>query len=94
MVARKGRIAVPDWYQLDRAGEWLVQLYQARGKPVKAAEWRKKLPVSTPLPVRSDWQAGRVDNIQQQLALDRLQVARAAGARCAREMRMTCESWK
>jgi len=42
MVARKDRIDVPDWYHLDRAHEWLVQLYQAWGKPQKAAEWRKK----------------------------------------------------
>jgi tetratricopeptide (TPR) repeat protein len=42
MVARKGRIGVPDWYHLDRAREWLVQLYEAWGKPAKAAEWRKK----------------------------------------------------
>jgi eukaryotic-like serine/threonine-protein kinase len=43
MAARKDRIAVPDWYHLDRAGDWLVQLYQAWNKPVTAAEWRKKL---------------------------------------------------
>ncbi|MGO9258974.1 MAG: tetratricopeptide repeat protein [Bryobacteraceae bacterium] len=42
MVARKDRIEVPDWYHLDRAHEWLVQLYQAWGKAAKAAEWRKK----------------------------------------------------
>jgi eukaryotic-like serine/threonine-protein kinase len=42
MTARKDRIDVPDWYHLDRAREWLVQLYQAWGKPDKAAEWRKK----------------------------------------------------
>jgi hypothetical protein len=42
IVARKDRIGVPDWYHLDRAREWLVQLYQAWGKPAKAAEWRKK----------------------------------------------------
>jgi len=42
MLARKDRIAVPDWYYLERAREWIVQLYQARGKPEKAAEWRKK----------------------------------------------------
>jgi hypothetical protein len=28
--------------QLDRAREWLMQLYQAWGKPKKAAEWKKK----------------------------------------------------
>jgi tetratricopeptide (TPR) repeat protein len=42
MLARKNRIAVPDWYHLDRAREWLVQLYQAWGRPEKAAEWIKK----------------------------------------------------
>jgi hypothetical protein len=45
MVARKERkewIGVPDWYHLDRAREWLVQLYEAWGKPAKAAGWRKK----------------------------------------------------
>jgi tetratricopeptide (TPR) repeat protein len=39
MLARKNRMAVPDWYHLDRASEWIVQLYQAWGKPEKAAEW-------------------------------------------------------
>ena len=42
MAARKDRIGVPDWYQVDRARVWLVQLYQAWGKPAQAAEWRKK----------------------------------------------------
>jgi tetratricopeptide (TPR) repeat protein len=42
MMTRKDRIAVPDRYHLDRAREWIVQLYQAWGKPGKAAEWRKK----------------------------------------------------
>jgi eukaryotic-like serine/threonine-protein kinase len=42
MAARKSRMAVPDWYHLDRARDWIVQLYQALGKPVQAAEWRKK----------------------------------------------------
>jgi hypothetical protein len=42
MAERKDRIDVPDWYHLDRAREWLVQLYQAWGKPTKAAEWGKK----------------------------------------------------
>ncbi|MGO9271051.1 MAG: tetratricopeptide repeat protein [Terriglobia bacterium] len=42
MEARKERIAVPNRYYLDRAREWLVQLYQAWGKPAKAAEWKKK----------------------------------------------------
>jgi eukaryotic-like serine/threonine-protein kinase len=43
MLARKDRIEVPNWYQLDRAHEWLVQLYQAWGKPQKAAEWARHL---------------------------------------------------
>jgi eukaryotic-like serine/threonine-protein kinase len=42
MLARKQRIAVPDWYHLDRAHEWIVQLYLAWGKPAQAAAWRKK----------------------------------------------------
>ena len=42
MVARKDKIEVPNWYHLDRAREWIVQLYQAWGKPAKAAEWKKK----------------------------------------------------
>ena len=42
MLARKDLIGVPGWYHLDRAREWLVQLYQAWGKPAQAAEWRKK----------------------------------------------------
>jgi eukaryotic-like serine/threonine-protein kinase len=42
MLARKDKIEVPSWYHLDRAREWIVQLYQAWGKPGKAAEWKKK----------------------------------------------------
>ena len=42
MQARKERTAVPDWYHIDRAHEWLVQLYQAWGKAEKAAELRNK----------------------------------------------------
>jgi tetratricopeptide (TPR) repeat protein len=42
MVAQKDRMTVPDWYHLDLAREWIVQLYQAWGKPEKAAEWKKK----------------------------------------------------
>ena len=41
MLARKDRIAVPDQYHLKLAHQWLDQLYQAWGKPDKAAEWRK-----------------------------------------------------
>jgi tetratricopeptide (TPR) repeat protein len=47
MLARKDRMGVPDWYHLDRAREWLVQLYQAWGKLDKAAEWRAKLQMTT-----------------------------------------------
>jgi hypothetical protein len=43
MLSRKDRIDVPDRYHLDRACEWVVQLYQAWGKPEMAAEWRHKL---------------------------------------------------
>ena len=39
MTARKARIDVPDRYHLDRAHEWLVELYQASGRPGEAAEW-------------------------------------------------------
>ncbi len=42
METRKESMTVPDWYHLDRAREWIVQLYQAWGKPGKAAEWKKK----------------------------------------------------
>ncbi len=41
MAARKQRMGVPDWYHLDRARQWIVQLYVDWGKPEKAAEWRK-----------------------------------------------------
>jgi hypothetical protein len=41
MVARKDHIAVADWYHVDRARDWIVDLYQAWGKPGKATEWRK-----------------------------------------------------
>jgi hypothetical protein len=40
MQARKDLIAVPERYHLDRAREWLVELYNAWGKPDKAATWR------------------------------------------------------
>jgi hypothetical protein len=41
MLTRKDRIGVPGRYRLDDARELLVQLYQAWGKPAKAAEFRK-----------------------------------------------------
>jgi hypothetical protein len=43
MAERKDHIAVPDWYHLDRAREWIVQLYQDWGKPKQAAEWQEKI---------------------------------------------------
>ncbi len=46
MVAQKDRIAAPEWYHLDRAREWLIELYEAWGKPAKAAEWRKPPPAN------------------------------------------------
>ena len=43
MVARKDRMpAVPDRRQIDRAREWIVQLYEEEGKPDKAAAWKGK----------------------------------------------------
>lgn len=42
MLTRKDQIAVPDRFHLDRAREWIVQLYRAWGKPEKVAEWSKK----------------------------------------------------
>ena len=42
MLARKERMAVPAWYHLDRAREWVVRLYLESGQPQKAAEWKKK----------------------------------------------------
>ena len=44
MVERKGRIGwmgAANLVYMDRAREWIVQLYQAWGKPQKAAEWSK-----------------------------------------------------
>ena len=43
MLERKNRMAVPDQYHLDRAGESIVQLYSAWGQPGKAAEWKHRL---------------------------------------------------
>jgi len=42
MLARKDLIAVPDRYHLELAHRWLIQLYEAWGKPAKAAEWNNK----------------------------------------------------
>ena len=41
MEERKARAGSPDSYYLNRAGEWIVQLYQSWGKPEQAAEWRR-----------------------------------------------------
>jgi hypothetical protein len=38
-------MGAPNGKYLRRAGEHIVQLYQAWGKPAKAAEWRSKLPI-------------------------------------------------
>jgi len=43
MLSRKERIDAPDRYYLDRAREWLVQLYEAWGKPEKAGEFAAEL---------------------------------------------------
>src|SRR5215469_1125101 len=42
MLERKERTGVAYWYHLDRAREWLVQLYQSWGKTEQAAAWQKK----------------------------------------------------
>ncbi|HEX7423328.1 MAG TPA: serine/threonine-protein kinase, partial [Terriglobales bacterium] len=41
MESRQDRIAAPERYLLDRAREWIAQLYDAWDKPEKAGEWRK-----------------------------------------------------
>jgi serine/threonine protein kinase len=46
MMARKNRIAVPDWYHVYLARNWLAQLYRAWGKPAKAAQWPQNLQAS------------------------------------------------
>jgi hypothetical protein len=40
MLARKDKIAISDRYFLDRACGWIVSLYEAWGKPAKAAAWQ------------------------------------------------------
>jgi tetratricopeptide (TPR) repeat protein len=52
LLQREAAIPLASRYALDQAGESIVRLYQAWGKPDKAAEWREKLQVSkaTPLP--------------------------------------------
>jgi eukaryotic-like serine/threonine-protein kinase len=41
MYVQKDKMGVAYRYHIDRAREWLAQLYQSWGKPEKAAEWRK-----------------------------------------------------
>ena len=41
MLARKDLIPAPNRRDLDSAHEWIVQMYEAWGKPEKAAEWRQ-----------------------------------------------------
>jgi eukaryotic-like serine/threonine-protein kinase len=43
LVTRKARMLTPsDRLELEHVREWIVQLYQASGKPGKAAEWKNK----------------------------------------------------
>jgi tetratricopeptide (TPR) repeat protein len=42
MLDRKDRLGVPYLWQLDKAREWIIELYQGWRKPEKAAEWRTK----------------------------------------------------
>jgi hypothetical protein len=51
MVVRKDKMEIGDRYHLDRAREWIVQLYQAWGKPEKAAEWKKNPPPTAHQPL-------------------------------------------
>ena len=44
MAARKEQIFAADRYHLDRAHDWLVQLYLAWGRPDKSALWRNRRP--------------------------------------------------
>ncbi len=47
MKAREEKIPAPAKPRLPEAGERVVKLYEAWGRPVKAAEWRKKLGLKT-----------------------------------------------
>jgi tetratricopeptide (TPR) repeat protein len=56
MLERKHLIDVPDWYYLDRAHEWLVQLYRAwgsRGRPPSGRKSEIEEKGGNPLPSRS-----------------------------------------
>jgi hypothetical protein len=41
MMARIDRISAPDHYHLRCAREWIVELYEAWGKPAEATKWRR-----------------------------------------------------
>jgi hypothetical protein len=43
MKAREQAIPAASRVRLTEALEWIIQLYEARGKPDQAAEWRAKL---------------------------------------------------
>jgi len=43
MLARKEQIGVPHLFYLDRSRDWILNLYQAWGKPEQATEWREKM---------------------------------------------------
>ena len=47
MKARESKIPAPNKPRLAEAGERVVTLYEAWGKPAKAAEWRAKLGIAT-----------------------------------------------
>jgi hypothetical protein len=37
MAVQKSRMLVAEWYHLDRARDWIVELYEGWGKPTNAA---------------------------------------------------------
>jgi hypothetical protein len=43
MAERAATIPADSRSALDRAGQWILELYQAWGKPERAGEWRKRL---------------------------------------------------
>jgi hypothetical protein len=48
MLEQKASMPASRPDRLERAGNWIVHLYQDWGKPAKVAEWRKKLSESKP----------------------------------------------
>jgi eukaryotic-like serine/threonine-protein kinase len=48
MKAREAKIPQPEEWKLTKAGERIVELYEAWGKPDQAADWRKKLGLTSP----------------------------------------------